>query len=82
MTRRRIEAPEGEILIPVTPMLDMTFQLLIFFIVTFNPNRLIEGFWDVTVSEDAFNQRDDKQNTGNKNDEKTNEVIDGSLRRS
>jgi biopolymer transport protein ExbD len=71
MTRRRVSEPDGEIVIPVTPMLDMTFQLLIFFIVTFNPNRLIEGFWDVTVSDETITQRNDKENTGDKNDRQT-----------
>jgi biopolymer transport protein ExbD len=28
-----------EIVLPITPMLDMTFQLLFFFIVTFNPSK-------------------------------------------
>ena len=67
MRRRRFEEPEGEIVIPVTPMLDMTFQLLIFFIVTFNPNRIVEGFWPVEVA-DEISTRDDKLNTGTKND--------------
>src|SRR4051812_14519797 len=37
-----------EIELPVTPMLDMTFQLLFFFIVTFNPQSL-EGQLDFTL---------------------------------
>jgi biopolymer transport protein ExbD len=39
--------------VPITPMLDMTFQLLFFFISLFNPNagaeRLIEGQMDLTL---------------------------------
>jgi biopolymer transport protein ExbD len=31
--------PPEEVLFPVTPMLDMAFQLLAFFILTFNPSR-------------------------------------------
>jgi hypothetical protein len=70
MTRRRTEEPDSEIVIPVTPMLDMTFQLLIFFIVTFNPNRLVEGFWDVTVSEVVpTNSQEKNDKTGDKNDQ-------------
>ena len=53
MLRRRTEVTEGEVAIPVTPMLDMTFQLLIFFIVTFNPSRIVEGFFPAEVSEES-----------------------------
>jgi biopolymer transport protein ExbD len=37
-----------EVELPITPMLDMTFQLLFFFIVTFNPQSL-EGQLDFTL---------------------------------
>jgi biopolymer transport protein ExbD len=44
MSKRHIKGdPVPEVSLPITPMLDMTFQLLFFFILTFNPNRLIEG---------------------------------------
>ena len=43
--------------VPITPMLDMTFQLLFFFISLFNPNagaeRLIEGQMDLMLPSDA-----------------------------
>ncbi len=71
MRRRRIEEPVGEIIIPITPMLDMTFQLLFYFIFLFNPNRLIEGFWDVTVSDETITKRNDEKKTGEKNDQQT-----------
>ena len=38
MSRRRPD-PEGKIALPITPMLDMTFQLLFFFIMNFNRGR-------------------------------------------
>jgi biopolymer transport protein ExbD len=42
MRKRKAEAtPEVEL--PVTPMLDMTFQLLAFFIMTFKPASMVEG---------------------------------------
>ena len=37
---RRNAAPDGKIALPITPMLDMTFQLLFFFIMNFNPADL------------------------------------------
>jgi biopolymer transport protein ExbD len=37
MPRERKDQPGSTVDLPVTPMLDMTFQLLFFFIVTFNP---------------------------------------------
>jgi biopolymer transport protein ExbD len=40
-TRRTNPAPE--VTLPVTPMLDMTFQLLFFFLATFNPSSAREG---------------------------------------
>jgi biopolymer transport protein ExbD len=40
---RRKEEPEPEIVLPVTPMLDMTFQLMFFFLATFNPSSVKEG---------------------------------------
>ena len=49
----------------------MTFQLLFYFIFLFNPNRVIEGFWDVTVSDETITQSNDKEKTGDKNDKLT-----------
>ena len=37
MARRRKEEPPVDITLPITPMLDMSFQLLSFFILTFRP---------------------------------------------
>jgi biopolymer transport protein ExbD len=39
MSRRKID-PDAKISLPITPMLDMTFQLLFFFIMNFNPADL------------------------------------------
>lgn len=40
MSRKRaVEAP-SDVVLPITPMLDMTFQLLTFFIFTYNPSAL------------------------------------------
>lgn len=40
--RKRQGSPELEVTLPITPMLDMTFQLLTFFIFTYHPSA-IEG---------------------------------------
>jgi len=45
---KRAPEPGVEVELPVTPMLDMTFQLLFFFIVTFNVQSL-EGQLDFTL---------------------------------
>lgn len=40
MPLRRARHPALEVELPITPMLDMTFQLLVFFILTFRPQAL------------------------------------------
>ncbi len=57
MSRRKLE-PDAKIALPITPMLDMTFQLLFFFIMNFNPADL-EGQIDAALpsqQEPAHNQ--------------------------
>jgi biopolymer transport protein ExbD len=53
MGRRRFrdESP-GEVPLPITPMLDMAFQLLAFFIMTYNPTDL-EGQLDLALPSEA-----------------------------
>lgn len=38
--KRRKEEPDPGVVLPITPMLDMTFQLLTFFIFTYHPSAL------------------------------------------
>lgn len=63
MHRKKPEA-DSKVSLPITPMLDMTFQLLFFFIINFNPADL-EGQLDLALpSEDikaAHNQKDVKK---------------------
>jgi biopolymer transport protein ExbD len=40
MSRRRKAEPGPEVELPITPMLDMAFQLLAFFILTYHPSAL------------------------------------------
>jgi biopolymer transport protein ExbD len=53
MSKHRGEREAVKPQVPITPMLDMTFQLLFFFISLFNPNagaeRLIEGQMDLML---------------------------------
>jgi biopolymer transport protein ExbD len=51
--RERNRADQAtEVALPITPMLDMAFQLLFFFIMTFNPADL-EGQMDLSLPTDA-----------------------------
>jgi biopolymer transport protein ExbD len=49
----------GGVEVPITPMLDMTFQLLFFFIINYNPSPL-EGQMDLTLpsDKDTMKQQD------------------------
>jgi biopolymer transport protein ExbD len=47
--RRRADVDQAEVQIPIPAMLDMTFQLLSFFILTFNPPHAGEGQMDMTL---------------------------------
>ena len=38
-----------DIVLPITPMLDMSFQLLAFFILTFRPSNALEGQMDMAL---------------------------------
>ncbi len=48
----------GAVDIPITPMLDMTFQLLFFFIINYNPSPL-EGQMDLTLPTDKDTMKKD-----------------------
>src|SRR3954465_14992618 len=47
--RKKKHEPETQIVLPVTPMLDMTFQLMFFFLTTFNPSSIKEGQMDLSL---------------------------------
>lgn len=58
-TRRKSEAgPEPNL--PVTPMLDMAFQLLAFFVMTYHPSDL-EGQMELSLPSEAITQAKDQQ---------------------
>ena len=50
--RRSHEADSTEVSLPITPMLDMAFQLLTFFIFTYHPSAL-EGQMDLNLPSEA-----------------------------
>jgi biopolymer transport protein ExbD len=57
--RRKTEAgPEPNL--PVTPMLDMAFQLLAFFVMTYHPSDL-EGQMDLSLPSEKITQAKDKE---------------------
>ena len=68
MPRRRPEA-DAKIVLPITPMLDMVFQLLFFFIMNFNPADL-EGQMDMSLPSEDVKQAKDKQQESKANPEK------------
>jgi biopolymer transport protein ExbD len=47
--RRRKRDNPLDIVLPITPMLDMSFQLLAFFIFTFHPSNTLEGQMDMAL---------------------------------
>ncbi len=61
MSRRKKGDAPPEITLPITPMLDMAFQLLMFFIFTYNP-RAPEGQMDLALPTKANTSTHDQQN--------------------
>ncbi|HZY87959.1 MAG TPA: biopolymer transporter ExbD [Gemmataceae bacterium] len=51
-TRRAKGEAAAEVALPITPMLDMAFQLLMFFIFTYHPSGM-EGQMDLSLPSDA-----------------------------
>jgi len=60
MTKRRVGEPEQKVNLPITPMLDMTFQLLFFFIMNFHPADL-EGQMDMSLPSEDVKAAHDKK---------------------
>jgi biopolymer transport protein ExbD len=52
MSRRRGQGGTTEINLPITPMLDMTFQLLFLFIASYHPPTGLEGQMDLSLPSD------------------------------
>ncbi len=60
MTIRRKTESGPEPNLPVTPMLDMAFQLLAFFVMTYHPSDL-EGQMELSLPSEAITQAKDKE---------------------
>jgi len=62
MQKHRREETPSEVSLPITPMLDMAFQLMFFFIATFNPIAASEGEVDLSLpSKSASVAQDQKK---------------------
>jgi biopolymer transport protein ExbD len=61
MSARRKEEAGIEPTLPITPMLDMAFQLLAFFIFTYHPSDL-EGQMDLSLPSEAISKADRPEN--------------------
>src|SRR5438067_979159 len=48
MAKRTVDAPT-EVTLPITPFLDMAFQLMFFFLATFSPPSVKEGQMDLSL---------------------------------
>jgi biopolymer transport protein ExbD len=53
MARLRHESPSGKVELPMTPMLDMTFQLMAFFLLTFQASSALEGKMEFGIPPEA-----------------------------
>jgi len=74
--RRRKSEPNPEIVLPITPMLDMAFQLLTFFIFTYNPSGM-EGQMELAMpskSDKAAHKAEDVSTTSETTKEETPEI--------
>jgi biopolymer transport protein ExbD len=65
MKRHKAGEAGAEVTLPITPMLDMAFQLLFFFIMTFNPSDL-EGQLDMSLPSEADKAAHDQKNVNPK----------------
>jgi biopolymer transport protein ExbD len=59
--RRKKPSADSKIILPITPMLDMTFQLLFFFIINFHPADL-EGQMDMALPSEEVKAAHDQKN--------------------
>jgi biopolymer transport protein ExbD len=73
MARRHKGDPPSEVVLAITPMLDLTFQLLFFFIVNYHPSAL-EGQMDMALPAHSENKAQKQEDV-----EKANETLNQEL---
>jgi len=70
---RHKPAADAKVVLPITPMLDMTFQLLFFFIMNFNP-RPQEGVLDMALPTEEEKAAHNKENINPKGNDADNNL--------
>src|SRR2546423_5277174 len=68
MARRHKGDPPSEVVLAITPMLDLTFQLLFFFIVNYHPSAL-EGQMDMALPAHSENKAEKQEDVSRANEE-------------
>jgi biopolymer transport protein ExbD len=62
MSRRRTPDKPVKVDVPITPMLDMSFQLLFFFILSYDPNVVVEGQMEMALPAKIEYAKKDQEN--------------------
>jgi biopolymer transport protein ExbD len=76
MARQKGKEPPSEVTLPITPMLDMSFQLLFFFISTFKLPTGMEGSMDLNLPSEATKAADKLENVDPKATSSTDPTVD------
>lgn len=78
MVQHRVtdDGPTPEIPLPIAPMLDLSFQLLFFFVVTYNPIPYIEGQMDLNLPKKQESQGPPQQPDESHKEEEADPPID------
>jgi biopolymer transport protein ExbD len=79
LSRHRAEDKPTEVTLPITPMLDMAFQLMFFFLATFNPISQKEGQMDLSLpakSDPAAKKPEDVKPTSEAHKEEVDDKAD------
>src|SRR5262249_14232479 len=72
--KHREEDKPTEVTLPITPMLDMAFQILFFFISTFNPVAASEGQMDLSLPAKSEAAAQEQKNISPKAESHKNEI--------
>ena len=72
--KHRTEDKPTEVTLPITPMLDMAFQLMFFFLATFKPSSAMEGQMDLSLPAKSEAAAKDPKKVSEKTESHTEEV--------